>query len=89
MPDIPGLNVSISKRGIVLLLVVFVLLVTAMLLGGNGDSRGDVHEGAEDCIEYVRRGCCQEPDLERCQTDEIGWTREEDPFEFCCDETMT
>ncbi|MFP4116912.1 MAG: hypothetical protein ACLFQ8_01260 [Candidatus Aenigmatarchaeota archaeon] len=87
MPKIPGTKVKISKRGLVLISAVIVVLLLALSLGG--DETNDVHEGANDCIEYVRRGCCQEPDLERCQQDQLGWEREEDPFEFCCDETMT
>lgn len=87
MIRIPGTNIKVSNRGIVVILAVAViLLVAASLTDGSED---EVHEGATDCIEYVRRGCCKEPDLERCQVDELGWNREEDPFEFCCDKTMT
>lgn len=88
MIRIPGTNVKVSNRGIVVLLAVAVILLVAASIAG-GDSEDEVHEGATDCIEYVRRGCCKEPDLERCQVDEVGWNREEDPFEFCCDKTMT
>lgn len=77
---------DLSKRQIVLIFlgIVVVVSLTAVFVDIGRRDAWYEDEAAVECIDYVRRDCCLDPDLDRCQEDEVNWNLEGDPYQICC-----
>ncbi len=71
-------------RLLVLGLGVIGVVVILLLFGNNGEMTQEERMQV-DCIEYIRRGCCDTPDVDRCDSQAVGWEHGEDPHDVCCE----
>ncbi len=75
----------IKPLHLVAFILVVVFISASIIIFSEDVDRTQEEQFRIDCIDYVRRGCCQNPNLERCEEGELNWDHDEDPYDICCE----
>ncbi len=83
------MKIKTGKKTKSIHLFVAVILILALLTGLfhfiDRTQRTEEQQLSIDCVEYVRRGCCEQPDSGRCEEGAVGWDHDKSPYNVCCE----